>query len=685
MRTVAIVQARMGSTRLPGKVLQLLAGLPVLAWTVRAARAVPGIDHVLVATTDQHEDDELAAWCSLQAVDCVRGEALDVLARFNVALDRYPNYDAVMRLTADCPFLDPHVCGEVLGLFEREKCDYASNVHPPTWPDGLDCEVISVAALRAAHKECTRNSEREHVTPFVSADARRFKASTLICPIPNVAQQRWTLDNAADLEFLQQVARGLPSVYRSPAYTEVLRIVDADPALLRTDSQADRDESFLLDRAAEAAPPHKGYKTSQELLSKALQTIPLGSQTFSKSHIQYPKESAPLFASYGRGGRIWDVDGNEYVDLVCGLLSVNLGYADPDVDRAIRGQLTRGITFSLNSELESRLAELVISMVPSAEMVRFAKNGTDVTSAAVRLARGVTGREHVIFCGYHGWQDWYVGATSMHKGVPNAVRGLTHHVPYNDLDALEKKFNAHPGEVACVVLEPLSGNGPIGSYLKDLCDLTRERGALVVFDEVISGFRIAAGGAQEYFGITPDLTALGKGIANGMPLSALAGKAEIMNAISSVFFSGTFGGETLSLSAGVAVLEKIQREPVIERLWQTGSRIAQIVERLIHEFGLQDVVSLKGLAPWKCVAFRPQLVADGDELYSFFVREMARNGVLTQGSHNICFAHSADEIAWVEAAYQKTLCSMKEHLDVGTLRQQIEKQVVRPLFRLREG
>jgi len=675
----------MGSTRLPGKVLQDLAGLSVLEWTVRGARAVPGIDHVVVATTDRPEDDALTEWCSSRAVACVRGDSNDVLARFNAVLDLYPEFDTIMRLTADCPFLDPHVCGEVLSLFEREHCSYASNVHPPTWPDGLDCEVIAVAALRAAHKEGIRTSEREHVTPFISADARRFKAATLICPIPDLAGQRWTLDNAADLEFLQQVAQGLPTTQRPPAYTEVLRIVDADPARAQINAKADRDESFFLDRASEAPPPHKGYKASKELLVRALKTIPLGSQTFSKSYIQYPNESAPLFSSYGRGGRIWDVDGNEYVDLVCGLLSVNLGYNDPDVDRAVRGQFTRGITFSLNNELESRLAELIVEMVPSAEMVRFAKNGTDATSAAVRLARGVTGRERVIFCGYHGWQDWYVGATSMFKGVPAAVRSLTHHVPYNDLEALKKTIDAYPNEIACVVLEPLSGNGPVGGYLNDLCNLVRERGALVVFDEVISGFRIAAGGAQEYYGVTPDLTALGKGIANGMPLSALVGRAEIMKAVSSIFFSGTFGGETLSLAAGIAVLEKIRREPVIEKLWQTGSRITEFAKRRIQEFELHEVMGLDGLAPWMRVAFRPQSGADGDELYSFFVREMARNGVLTQGSHNVCYAHSTDDIAWVDAAYEATLRALREYLEAGTLRQYMKNKVVRPLFKLREN
>lgn len=683
MKSIAIIQARMGSTRLPGKVLEDVAGRPAMEWTLRAARAIPGIDEVVIATTDRPEDDALWEWCKARGVACVRGDAEDVLGRFNAVLDRYPGYEAAMRLTADCPFLDPHVCGQVLALFRIEHCAYASNVHPVTWPDGLDCEVISTDALRAAHQEAARPSEREHVTPFISADARRFKAATLICPIPGLIGHRWTLDNADDLRFIREVVKRLTEDERPPAYTEILRVIQDHPELAAINASAGRDESFVQDCAAEATPPHKGYKVSQELLTKALRAIPLGSQTFSKSHIQYPDKGAPLFAGYGRGGRIWDVDGNEYVDLVCGLLCVNLGYNDPDVDRAVRGQLTRGITLSLNTELESRLAELIVEMVPSAEMVRFAKNGTDATSAAVRLARGVTGRERVIFCGYHGWQDWYVGATSMHKGVPKAVRNLTHHIPYNDLAALKAIFDAHPGEFACLVMEPLSGDGPVGNYLQELCDIVRSRGALVIFDEVITGFRLAPGGAQEYFGVTPDLSALGKGLANGMPLSALVGRADLMNAVSSIFFSGTFGGETLSLAAGIAVLEKIRREPVIERLWRTGAQIAEIAERRVQEFGLQHVVSFKGLSPWKGVRFHEQPGADADSLYSFFVREMARNGVLTQGSHNICYAHGAEDIAWVDAAYSATLKSLAAHIKAGSLDEEMKTQVVRPLFKLR--
>jgi glutamate-1-semialdehyde 2,1-aminomutase len=683
MSSIAVIQARIGSSRLPRKVLTGLAGQAVLAWVVRAARAVPGIDDVVVATTEEAGDNDVAAWCQENGVVCVRGSTNDVLARFIAALDRFPDADTIMRLTADCPLLDPHVCGQVLALFKQEGCAYASNVHPATWPDGLDCEVMSAVALRTAHGAATRPSEREHVTPFISSNGQMFKARTLISPLPNIAVHRWTLDTPEDLELIQALAARLPSRDRAPAFTEILNVLAKQPDLADINRLRTRDESFVADLSAEAAPPHHGYKRSQELLAAALRIIPLGGQTFSKSYIQYPKAAAPLFAARGRGGRIWDVDGNEYVDLVCSLLCVNLGYNDPDVDAAVREQLTRGVTFSLNTELEARLARLVIEMVPSAEQVRFAKNGTDVTSAAVRLSRAVTGRARVGFCGYHGWQDWYVGATSMHRGVPQAVRDLTHHIPYNDLPTLQTQLAARPGEFACVVMEPLSGDGPVGSYLKDACEVIRGHGALVVFDEVISGFRIAAGGAQDYYGVTPDLTALGKGIANGLPLSVLAGRAEYMKDLERVFFSGTFGGETLSLAAGIAVLEKIKREPVIKHLWTVGKRLADIAKARIAEHKLEHVLSVKGLAPWSTLSMNSQPSGDADMIYSYFVREMARHGVLTQGSHNVCYAHGEEDIAWVDTAYAAMCGGLARHLADGTLASDVGDQVVRPLFKVR--
>ncbi|MHB1211300.1 MAG: aminotransferase class III-fold pyridoxal phosphate-dependent enzyme, partial [Candidatus Nanopelagicales bacterium] len=295
------------------------------------------------------------------------------------------------------------------------------------------------------------------------------------------------------------------------------------------------------------------YAASVEYLARAEAVIPLASQTFSKSRTQYPVGAAPLFALRSQGCRTWDIDGNEYVDLVSSLGAVALGYGDEEINEAVVRQLRDGVTLSLAHPIEAEVAERMVALVPCAEMVRFAKNGTDVTSGAIRLARAATGREHVIVCGYHGWQDWYIGSTSMNRGVPDRTRSLTHAVPYNDLEALKAALEELRDQVAAVIMEPMTSTWPVDGYLQGVRMMTEERGVILVFDEMLTGFRFAPGGAQEYFGVTPDLACFGKALANGFPLSALVGRRDLLDLMPTIFFSGTFGGETLSLTAARVV------------------------------------------------------------------------------------------------------------------------------------
>src|SRR5262249_35099948 len=282
---------------------------------------------------------------------------------------------------------------------------------------------------------------------------------------------------------------------RPPTFLEILAVLDEHPEYLKINSEKQRDEGFAKSLAAEKVTPGRSYSTSQNMIERVERRIPLGTQTFSKSRLQYPSE-APLFLTHGHGGRCWDVDGNEYVDLVGGLMPNVLGYRDPDVDHAIRQQLDQGITFSLASPLEDEVAETLCRLIPCAEMVRFGKNGTDATSAAVRLARAYTRRDHLLMCGYHGWQDWYIGATTRNLGVPAAVSELSRMVPFNDLGAVDAAFRQQPGEIAALILEPAGVNTPHGAYLSELKELVHRHGALLIFDEIVTGLRWAIGGAQ---------------------------------------------------------------------------------------------------------------------------------------------------------------------------------------------
>lgn len=425
------------------------------------------------------------------------------------------------------------------------------------------------------------------------------------------------------------------------------------------------------------------YENSEALLSRAEKVIPLGSQTFSKSKTQYPFGVSPYFIRRGQGSWVWDVDGNEYVDFVNGLAALNLGYNDPDVTAAVQEQLKEGVIFTLPHPIEREAAEKLVEMVPCAEMVRFGKNGSDATAGAIRLARAYTNRERVAVCGYHGWQDWYIGSTARWRGVPQCVRALTHPFPYNDLEALDRILSEYRDEFAAVILEPMNIAEPLPGYLEGVKDIAHRHGALLIFDETITGFRYAREGAQEYFGVTPDLATFGKGLANGYPVSAVTGRAEIMRLMEEIFFSFTFGGETLSLAAALATMRKIQKQPVIETLHRQGEKIMIGLKSLIEAHGLNRVFSVAGLPVWSFLLIRDTDRYSQWQIKSLLLQEMFARNVLIIGTHNMSYAHTGEDASKLLAAYAEILPIIRDALDGNHLERLLRCQPLEPLFKIR--
>ncbi len=425
------------------------------------------------------------------------------------------------------------------------------------------------------------------------------------------------------------------------------------------------------------------YKNSEAFLDRALAVIPLGSQTFSKSKTALPFGVSPYFVSHAKGCRMWDIDGNEYLDFVNALACVNLGYQDPDVDAAVRKQMESGVTFSLPHRIETEVAELLVELVPCAERVRFAKNGTDATSGAIRVARAYTGRSRVAVCGYHGWQDWYIGTTARDLGVPAAVKDLSHTFAYNDIASLDRILDAHPGEFAAVILEPMNATYPQNNFLEQVKVAAHRHGALLVFDETITGFRYAVGGAQQEFNVTPDLATFGKGIANGYPLSALVGKAQYMQVVEDIFFSGTFGGETLSLAAAKAVLQKLKTQPVVQTLRARGQKIIDGVSQIITELNATALLGITGHPSWSFLAFRPAGDVSAVEMKTFFLQEVFKRGVYTLGTHNLSYAHAEADIDKLLACYREVFPLIVHSVADGSLLSRLDCEPLVPLFKVR--
>ncbi|MBI3126006.1 MAG: aminotransferase class III-fold pyridoxal phosphate-dependent enzyme [Candidatus Tectomicrobia bacterium] len=420
---------------------------------------------------------------------------------------------------------------------------------------------------------------------------------------------------------------------------------------------------------------------SLALKAKAESLIPSCSQTFSKGPTQFVQGVAPVFLARGKGSRVWDVDGNEYIDFPMALGAIILGHGYPAVDEAVRRQMEEGSTFSLPHPLEVELAELLTGVIPGAEMVRFGKNGSDATSGAVRVARAVTGREVIACCGYHGWQDWYIGTTTRSKGVPKTVRELTVPFEYNSLEGLEWIFEAHPGQVAAVVMEPVGVVEPREGFLAAVRDLARREGALLVFDEIVTGFRVALGGAAAHYGVTPDLTCIGKAMANGFPISAVVGRREIMEAFDEIFFSFTFGGEALSLAAALATIREIQDKGVIPYLWGQGRKLKDGYNALAREYGIERFTQCIGIPPRTVMTFRDEAGAESLLFKSLFQQECLKRGVLYSGGQNMCFSHTEEDIEHTLRAYRAAMEVLAAAIERGDARSRLEGEPVQPVFR----
>jgi len=680
--SVAIIQARMSSTRLPGKVLLDIAGQPMLRRVVERTQRAKFVDQVIVATSEDLSDNPVSEYCSLHGIACFRGSRDDVLDRFYQTALNYPA-DVIVRITADCPLIDPDVIDRVVGRFLEGGLDYVTNRLRYTYPDGLDVEAFSFAALERAWREADRHAEREHVTPYLR-ESGKFQTANVECEIDlSPRDLRWTVDTASDLEFVRVVYDRIGNDGNLFRLHDILQLLEREPDLAGLAGKDIRNEGYYKSLAAEPPVPPKERDLSRSLALKerALKLIPSCTQTFSKAPTQFVQNVAPVFLSHGKGSHVWDVDGNEYIDYPMALGPIILGHDYGPVTKAVTRQIRRGTVYSLPHELELELAELLVSVIPCAEMVRYGKNGSDVTAGAVRLARAWTGRDIVACCGYHGWQDWYIGTTTRSRGVPRSTRDLTIPFTYNGIESLEKIFAEQSGKVAAVIMEPAGSSRPAEGFLQKVSELCRREGALLIFDEVITGFRLALGGAQEYFNIKPDLACFGKALANGYPLSALVGRRDVMEMLDEVFFSFTFGGEAASLAAASVTIEEMKSRNVIAFLWEQGRKLQDGFNVIAREYGMSGSVSCEGYPPRTVVRFP---AADGFEdlaLKSLFQQECLKRGILFTGIHNVSFSHTDDDINYTLRVYRTVMEIAAEAVSKGAVLSKLEGSPVQPVFR----
>ncbi len=401
-------------------------------------------------------------------------------------------------------------------------------------------------------------------------------------------------------------------------------------------------------------------------------------QTMAKGPSQYVNGVAPKYLSRAKDGHVWDVDGNEYIDYNMGIGPISLGYGYEAVDNAIKKQLEDGITFSLMHPLEVELSELIHRIIPNAEAVRIAKTGAEVCSAAIRISRAFTGKKKVLCCGYHGWHDWYIGTTSRAEGIPQEIKDLSATFDYNNIESLKAKLD---DDVACVILEPFIFEAPKDNFLEKVQALCQANGTLLIFDEMWTGFRAAVGGAQEYFGITPDLAVYSKAFANGMPIALLTGRKDVMQLFEKdVFFYSTFGGEALSMAAAMATIHEMIEKNVPAALAAKGKTLREGYNVLVAKHHLSSVTTCQGFDCRTIITFN---ASAGDPLIlkSFVQQEMIKRGILWGGFHNVCFTHTDEDIQKTLAAYDEVLALLANALNENNVAQQLRGKPVEAVFR----
>lgn len=411
---------------------------------------------------------------------------------------------------------------------------------------------------------------------------------------------------------------------------------------------------------------------SIDFLQRAEKLIPALSQTFSKAHYSYVSGVYPAYLKRGKGSHVFDVDDNEYVDYVLGLGPVILGYCYGSVDDAIKKQLDNGISFSMPHYLEVEFSEKLQKIIPGSDMVRFAKTGSDAVTACVRAARAYTKKDHILYCGHGGvWHDWFTAITSRNEGIPKFNRELIRTFRYNDLKEAEKLFEQLDGKVAAIVMEPMWLDYPDKNYLLELKELAHKNGALLIFDEVLTGFRLANGGGQELLGVEADLAAFGKAIANGAPLAAITGKEDYMKKFDDIFYSTTYGGETLSLAAGMATVDELLHKDVIKHCWNIGQKIKDGINKIAKDFELK--AEWKGLPVRGAITFSETSGYTKKLIHSIFLQECVKQGILFgPGESLMCYSHNDDDVKNTLSAVEKSFEKIRDGISNKTLQKMLE-------------
>lgn len=621
----------MGSTRLPNKVMKPIGGVPMIELLLARLAKSSQINQIVLATSTDERNTRLVEHVQKLGYSCVRDSESDVLGRYLVAA-RQAQADVVVRITGDCPLIDPALVDQAIEQFKAENVDYLSNVAPATYPDGLDIEVFTLQALERAGRESRELFDREHVTPYLRKSGL-FKTGVMRNS-EDLSGLRWTVDEPADFKVVSEVfAHCAPQIHFS--WTEVLGLQRSQPDIFAANHNIIRNEGAVMG-------------TGQKLWKRAKVVIPGGNMLLSKRAEMFLPEHWPAYFSKAKGCQVWDMDGKQYTDMsIMGIGTNILGYGHPEVDAAVQQTVAAGNMSTFNCPEEVYLAEKLVELHPWADMARLARSGGEANAIAIRIARAASGRDKVAVCGYHGWHDWYLSANlgddenlAGHllpgldpKGVPQNLRGTVFPFNYNNFAELEALVKQH--DIGVIKMEVVRNMGPEDNFLHKVRKLATEHKIVLIFDECTSGFRETFGGLHKKYGVEPDMAMFGKALGNGYGITATIGRREIMEAAQSTFISSTFWTERIGPTAALKTLEVMEHTQSWDTITQTGLRIRERWQQLADKHGLQ--IDHWGLPALTGYTFK----SDNALAYKTLItQEMLAKGYLAGNSVYVCTEHT---------------------------------------------
>ena len=629
-KTAAIIQARFNSTRLRGKVLKKINGITILEILIKRLKKVKNLDDVIVACSNNIDDIKIISLCKKLRINYFVGSEKNVLKRY-LETAKYYNISNIVRITSDCPLMDPKVVGEIVQKFHKLNVDYASNIIKPTYPDGFDVEVMKFSTLQKSYLKKLNDYEKEHVTLEILNNTKYKKYSHELSK--DYSKLRLTLDTMSDLKIINKLFKKYKFDFKI-SLNKILYLYKNNMGFFEKNSNYDRNDSVILN-------------TGQKYWQKAKKIIPGGTMLFSKNPDLHLPLKWPAYFKKAKGCKIWDLDNKKYDDLFLMGVGTNiLGYSHQSLEKNIKRVINDGNMSSLNSVDEIILAERLIDLHPWSEMVRFSRTGGEANSIAIRIARASSGKDNIAVCGYHGWHDWYLSSNIQNpnnlnnhlmtnlkiNGTPKKLKNTVFTFEYNDFNELKRLVKSK--NIGTIKMEVERDEKPKNNFLKKVRELATKNNIVLIFDECTSGFRSNLGGIHLKYKVIPDIAIFGKALGNGYAINAIIGKRSVMEAANKSFISSTFWTERIGSVAAIETLKIMKSLNSWKIISNVGRDIKQKWNIIAKENKLK--IDVKGLDALPKFTFNSKK----NNLYKTFItQEMLKRNILASNAVYTCISH----------------------------------------------